>query len=174
MKLNLTVGLVAFGTILFTTSTVRADALISGGAMAAYDTQSTAAGTISGISAQAALGRTLGSFELLATVSYFNSTVSSTAGSASMTLTEYGGVLYYAFGSHKSAFYLGPRIGVQSVNDGTTTTSSTYYGATVGKRFEIAGPVSFDPNASVSFIKDDTGTSDPRFRIVPLQFTLIF
>ena len=40
--------------------------------------------------------------------------------------------------------------------------------------FQLTGPISYDPSVSAILSNNSSGTGSPDYRIVPLQFTLVF
>lgn len=100
---------------------------------------------------------------------------SSTAGTVNGAVYDvWGELLYVALGTHANALYLGPKLGRGSVNNGTSTTDSTLFGGVIGKRFELFGSVSYDPNFSIIFSKSDAGTSNPDFRFISKRIITAF
>jgi hypothetical protein len=146
--------------------------LVSGSTLGSIDLQ-TSGSSSTVLNLGVGVGHSLGqSFELILLGSYFSQSAS---GTSSSDLEIDGELNFVIAGNHASALYVGA-IGGANIASGSggASATTTIFGGRLGKRFELLGPVSYEPNAAVLFNDSAAGISSPDLRFVPLQFTLVF
>ena len=145
--------------------------LVSGGTSAGLNFQSGTPNT-STFDLSLGVGHSIGSFELFALASYIRTSIE---GLLPISSSEFDIQLVDALvGGHADALYVGPRIGFRNSDNGVSTSTTTLFGGVIGKRFELGGAVSYDPNFSIMFAHDSQGFVFPAYHFVPLELTLVF
>lgn len=147
--------------------------LLTASALGSVDVLNGNSNSISTYAFSAGAGHSLGeSFELMLFGTYYYQT--GTATSTTSVLEVVGQINFVAYGSHAEALYLGGRFGYDMSTSAGVSSSYLLFGGVLGKRFEISGPVSYDPTFSVNFTTSSDGSVGPNYHLVPLQLTLVF
>lgn len=147
--------------------------LLTGGALGSFDVLTGDGNSITTYAATAGVGHSIGSsFELMLFGTYYSQ--SGTTTESTSVIEVVGQLNFVMLGSNAEALYVGGRVGYDMNTVASVSSSYLIFGGVLGKRLQISGPVSYDPNFSVTFTTSSAGSVGPNYHFVPLQLTLVF